>query len=487
MIPSENRNDQEVRLERIAAYEAGISSRSILAFIEQAEERGIPLHSFMLLRGGRVAAEGYYSPFGPKDLHPVFSVSKSVTSAAIGIAIGEGRMKLSDRVADFFPEKLEGELHPYTAQMTVEHLLMMATVHPKSTDTKIDDWVRGFLNTPPAKLPGSSFAYDTTGTHTLCAILQKVTGMTVLDYLRPRLFEPLGMGELWWESDPLGINKGGSGIRCTTEALARFGQLYLQNGVWNGVRLLPEGWVERSTGSRIGTYGTRMMLDGKLGYGYQFWRIRNNGYCAFGMGGQLVVVLPEQDLVFVTTANTLEYKDGQTRILECFWSTIHASLTEGEPLPADPSAEAALKERLGALSLFLPEGQADSPSALAVNGRRWVLDPGSRYGFEACEFVLEGGESRLLLDIGGERRELRFGLRAWARGTEPFMGKGAAAYGAGVWTDDRTLVITVHVIDPLQMFTLTCRFMEEGRLSVQVIPTGAEMNDHEGHLTGRLG
>lgn len=478
------------QLERIRPEAAGVSSEGVWAFINQAEERGIPLHSFMLLRGGQVVSEAYYSPVGAEDRHPIFSVSKSVTSAAVGIALGEGLLQLTDRVADFFPEKVEGVLHPYTAEMTVEHLLLMATVHPKSTNTQQEDWVRGFLNTPPAKLPGSSFAYDTTGTHTLCAILQKVTGMTVLEYLRPRLFEPLGMGEIEWESCPMGINKGGSGIRCTTEALARFGQLYLQDGVWNGVRILPEGWVERSTGNRIGTYGTRMMLDGKLGYGYQFWRIRNNGSCAFGMGGQLVVVLPDRDLVFVTTANTLEYKDGQARILECFWSTIYPSLTEGKggaPLASDPEASKALQQRLHGLSLFMPEGSADSPLSRGLAGKRWRLDAGNRYGFGACEFVLEGDRTGLRLYKEGEPAtafaELRFGLMSWVRGEDPIMARKAVSFGSGVWTDERTLVITSHVIDPLQMFTLTCRLNGE-RLGIQIIPAGAEMNDHEGHLTG---
>ncbi|WP_429308869.1 serine hydrolase domain-containing protein [Paenibacillus mucilaginosus] len=473
--------------ERISAGQAGISSGAVLDFVEKAEELGIPLHSFMLVRSGRIAAEGYYSPFQANDLHPIFSVSKSVTSAAIGIAMGEGLLKLTDRVVDFFPEKLEREVHTYTSMMTVEHLLLMATVHPRSTDTRVEDWVRCFLNTPPSKLPGTSFAYDTTGTHTLCAILQKVTGMSVLDYVRPRLFEPLGMGELWWESCPSGINKGGSGLRCTTDALARFGQLYLQDGIWNGVRILPEDWVKRSTDSRIGTYGTRMMLDGKLGYGYQFWRIRNNGYCAFGMGGQLVIVLPDQELVFVTTANTLEYRDGQARIFDCFWSTIYASLRENKTIQhaPDPEGETALQSRLSSLKLFMPEGKAHSRLSRNITGRSWILDP-NPYGYEACQFELEGAEPGLLFDKNGEGTELRFGLGVWLPGAEPFMDIGAASYGAAVWTNEHTLVIIVHVFDPLQMFTIHCRFLEESRLSIQIVPAGVQLNDHEGYLTGHL-
>ncbi|MDR6551937.1 serine hydrolase [Paenibacillus qinlingensis] len=478
----------QIQFERISPEKAGIASDAVLAFVEKVEELGIPLHSFMLLRSGRLVAEGYYSPFQADHLHPIFSVSKSVTSAAIGIAIGEGLLKLTDRVVDFFPEKLEDEVHPYTAMMTIEHLLLMATVHPRSTHKQqADDWVKVFLNTPPSKMPGTSFAYDTTGTHTLAAIVHKVTGTSVLAYLRPRLFDPLGMGELWWENCPSGINKGGSGLHCTTDALARFGQLYLQDGVWNNVRILPEGWVERSTGNRIGTYGTRFMLDGKLGYGYKFWRIRNNGYCAFGMGGQLVIVLPDQEVVLVTTANTLEYKDGQALIFECFWSTIYASLIEndGASLAPNVPAENALQQRLTTLKLFMPEGKVSSPLLGNISGRRWILEP-NQYDYEACEFELEGEEPGLYFYKEGKRVDLRFGLGDWTPGVDPIMHTDSTSYGAAVWTDERTLVVTVHIVHPLQMFTFTCRFQEQDSLSVQIVPAGIQLNEHDGHLSGHL-
>lgn len=472
-------------LERMAPEALGVAPQGILDFLEEAEDRAIPLHGFMLLRHGKVAAEGCFRPFGMEDLHPVFSVSKSITSAAVGIAAGEGLLRLEDRIADYFPEKLEGELHPYTAMMTVEDLLKMATVHLKSTDTQTDDWVKGFLNTPPSRLPGTAFAYDTTGTHTLCAILQKVTGQTVHEYLKPRLFEPIGMGRIEWESCPMGINKGGSGIRCTVEALARFGQLYLQDGVWNGVRLLPEGWVEASTGKRIDTSVTRVMMDGRKGYGYQFWRVRHNAYCAFGMGGQLVVVMPERDAVFVTTANTLQFKDGQQQLLDCLWSTLYPAMAEeGAPVAKDPAAAARLAERLGRLTLHMPEGsgQRTPPAGLqALSGQRWRLDP-NRYGFEACEFHWDGTPPALRFIQGAEEKELRFGWKEWAPGTDPFLGQDCI--GAAVWTDERTLVITAHLLYPLQMFVLHCRFLD-GRISIHTVPAGAAMNDHEGGLNGR--
>lgn len=268
-----------VRLSRTPPEKVGISSKAINQFIDSVIDKNINLHSFMLVRHGQVAAEGYFYPFDEPMLHNIFSVSKSVTSAAIGIAIDEGLISLNDRVIDYFPEKLVQPVHPYTELMTIEHLLTMATVHRGSTNTKREDWVKTFLNTPPSHLPGTIFSYDTTGTHTLCAILQQVTGMTIQQYLSTRLFDPLGIGVIEWESCPMNINKGGSGIKCTTEDMAKLGQLYLQLGIWNGTQILPMDWVEWSTSKQIDTSNTRMMLlDGQKGYGYQFWRVRNNAY-----------------------------------------------------------------------------------------------------------------------------------------------------------------------------------------------------------------
>jgi CubicO group peptidase (beta-lactamase class C family) len=465
-------------LERVIPELVGISSNAIQRFLDSIQEKSINLHSFMLLRHGKVAAEGQYRPFGGSLLHPIFSISKTVTSAAIGIAIGEGLLTLEDRIVDFFPDKLDGELHPYTEMMTIRHLLMMATVHPKSTNTQVDDWVHSFLNTPPSHPPGTVFAYDTTGTHTLCAILQKVTGVTVHEYLRSRLFEPIGIGPMKWESCPLGINKGGGGIWWTTEDLARFGQLYLQQGVWQGRQVLPPGWVELSTSRQIDNSQTRFLLEGRNGYGFQIWRSRYNSYCFFGMGGQFVVVIPDHDAVFVSTANTLLHKDGHQMILDSFWETLYPALLD-ESLGQNTSEYERLKVRLDGLSLQLPDGDIRSPHQAAITGTRYGLEP-NPLRLQACKFDLNEEASALKLYFhsdrpDGELHELRFGLRSWITDKEPLFGEMAAA--AGTWVDDRTLVIHCQLLHHMQMYMLVCR-LEEKHMVIQVVSIGTmESND----------
>jgi Beta-lactamase class C and other penicillin binding proteins len=517
------------RLRRATPEQAGIDANGIGRFIRHLRMMNVNLHSFMLLRNGHVVAEGYAPPFGADTLHPIFSVSKSFTSSAVGIAIGEGLFSLDDRIVDLFPDKLAGEVHPFTAMMTVRHLLSMQTVHRGSTRTDVEDWVASFLNTPPAHPPGTVFAYDTTATHTLCAIIQRRSGMTVHDYLRPRLFDPIGIGRIEWESCPLGINKGGSGIRCTTEDMARFGQLYLQDGVWNGWRILPEGWVAASTAKIVDNSNARMQLEGRQGYGYQFWRGRSGSYCAFGMGGQFILVVPDQQLVLATTANTLQNRDEHQLILDAFWQWIypacedarrdreaadlrHTASTPGLSCPGQPPAavHSPVLPSVGrsanlahtsesptsihgsdtsppvaaAHSLELPcylphsasfdlpvfEGAA-GPYQLAAN----------KPGYTACEFQW-GDECKLILYAEERQTECRFAMGKPIIAPDPFFARPSGA-SAG-WVNDRTLVLNIQLLDELQMFILTCCFLER-MLVIQIRPVGVMNASHlEEDLTG---
>ena len=469
-------------IERVKPQTVGVSPKGIINFLDSIIEKQINLHSFMLLRHGKVVAEGYYRPFNKEYVHNIFSVSKSVTSAAIGIAIGEGLITLEDRVIDFFEEKIKKGVHPYTAEMKIKHLLAMATVHNGSTNKDVNDWVKTFLNTMPSHLPGTVFAYDTTGTHTLCAILQKQTGMTVNEYLRSRLFDPIGIGPIEWESCHMNINKGGSGIKCTTEDLARFGQLYLQKGLWEGKQVLPKAWVELSTTRHIDTSNTKVMLEGKNGYAYHFWRARHNAYCAFGMGGQFVVVVPEKDVVFVSTANTLLYRDGHQMILDSFWENIYPSILASVILEED-NIYIEMQQRLEQLELILPIGKNSVALEGAISNRRIKLDENClEYG--TCQFIFKGSDSRLIFFKGDERKDIKFGMGSWVIGIEPFFGLKSAA--SATWVDEKTCIIHIQAFDVMQMLIITCHF-EEDYIVIQIQPVG-EINGgkYECYLNAKL-
>lgn len=463
---------------KVRPEEVGVEPKSIVNFIENIREKRVNLHSFVLLRRGKVAAEGYYQPFNKTALHQIFSVSKSITSAAAGIAIGEGLLTLEDRVVDFFPEKVAGEVHPYTARMKVKHLLSMQTVHRKSTNKDTDDWVASFLNTPPSHPPGTVFAYDTTGTHTLCAILQKVTGTTVHEYLDERLFQKIGIGPIDWEMCPMGINMGGGGIFCSTEDMARFGQLYLQNGVWNGKQVLPDGWVQQSTSRIVDNSNTNFQLDGRQGYGYQFWRARHDSYCAFGAGGQLILVIPEKEVVFVTTANTMQGRDEHQLILDSFWDTIYREL-KIEPIKHDDNSYALMQQKLQNLKLSLPPAGKeeftcrDSVPISQMSQLRYVMED-NKLGIASCMFKF-GEKTSLTLYSQRKETRLPFKIDAWITAADPFFGMEAAC--GAVWADRATCIIKLELLEYKQMFILTCCFRDD-TLLLQIKPFGALKTDH---------
>ena len=226
-------------LPRSAPEAQGVSSSAILAFLEDVEEHIPELHSVMLLRHGRVLAEGWWAPYAAQHPHMLYSLSKSFTATAIGMAVAEGRLTVDDLVLSFFPEQAPAAPDANLRMMRVRHLLSMSTGHDGDTSGRVfsqRNWVNAFLSLPVEHEPGTHFCYNTAATYLLSAILQKLTGEKLL-YLRPRLLRPLGITGATWESCPLGINTGGFGLSVKTEDIARFGQLYLNNGLWHGRRL----------------------------------------------------------------------------------------------------------------------------------------------------------------------------------------------------------------------------------------------------------
>ena len=304
-------------LPRGTPEEQGISSAAILEFVKAADEQSVTtnaIQSFMLVRHGHVVAEGWWSPYGPDIPHKLFSLSKSFTSTAVGLAIADGKLSLDDTVLSFFPEDAPPNPSPYLKAMRVRDLLIMSSGQDSNTVAHLDETMRdsahsgvniikAFLAAPVECKPGTLFVYNTPGTYILSAIVQKATGQTVFNYLQPRLFEPLGIKNPTWDASPQGITFGGVGLNIRTEDIARFGQLYLQKGEWNGKQLLPASWVETAT-ARQTSNGSEPTSDWDQGYGYLFWRCRHGLYRGDGAFGQFCIVMPQQDAVVAITSGT---------------------------------------------------------------------------------------------------------------------------------------------------------------------------------------
>ncbi len=327
----------------------GISSAAIRAFVEAADKEINTLHSFMLVRHGQVVAEAWWKPESADKKHVMWSLSKSFTSTAVGLAEAEGKLSLEDPVLKFFKDEAPAEPSENLKAMRVRDLLSMSGGHDVEPKFVIDQGpsVKGFLAHPVMHKPGTWFRYNTPGSYMLSAIVTKATGQSVLDFLKPRLFEPLGIENPDWGATAEGYSLGGYGLFTRTEDIAKFGQLYLQKGKWNGKQLLPEKWVEQATAKHVDNSKapSGRTSDWQQGYGFQFWRCQHNAYRGDGRDGQICLVMPEHDAVIAITAQT-----GQMQTeLDLVWSKILPAF-RSEPLPADPAEHEKLKQAAAQLT-----------------------------------------------------------------------------------------------------------------------------------------
>lgn len=336
-------------LPRSSPEAQGVSSAAVRDFVEAADAQIHTLHSFMLVRHGHVVAEGWWKPEAPDKPHVLWSLSKSFTSTAVGLAVEEGKLHLDDPVLKFFPEASPAEPSENLKGMRVRHLLSMSCGHDTEPKFRIEDGpsVKSFLEHPATHTPGSWFRYNTPSTYMCSAIVTKVTGQTVLEYLKPRLFEPLGIGSPEWGASAEGYSLGGYGLFARTEDIAKFGQLYLQKGRWNGKQIVPEKWVEAATSKQVDNDQSPggKNPEWRQGYGFQFWRCRHNAYRGDGRDGQICLVMPDQDAVIAITAQT-----GQMQAeLDLVWEKLLPAFGR-DPLPANPGEHEKLKQALTSLS-----------------------------------------------------------------------------------------------------------------------------------------
>ena len=241
-------NAQINELPRSTPEEQGVPSKALVALFDSLHVMpGTDIHSMIVMRHGKVVGEFYPAPFAPEYRHTQYSSSKTLVSLAVGIAIDENRLRLTDRVAAFFPEHLPDSISTNLAAMTLEDLLTMQSgIKPDwGMRAKVTNWVETFLSKPVVNKPGEVFAYDSMVTYMISAIVQKVTGKTVLEYLKEKLFGPMGITEVNWEISPEGINTGGWGLHIQSESLAKVGQMWLDGGVWDGKQLVSKEWIEQ--------------------------------------------------------------------------------------------------------------------------------------------------------------------------------------------------------------------------------------------------
>ncbi|MGW0337279.1 serine hydrolase domain-containing protein [Streptomyces sp. NPDC003011] len=445
-------------LPKSAPAAQGVAASGVHAFLDALEAApGIEPHSLMILRHDHVVASGWWAPYTPLRPHLLYSLSKSFTATAAAFAVAEGLMRLDDPVISYFPEFEADITDPRSRAMLVRHVVSMASGHDTETLDRaraLDprDLVRGFLLLPPDRDPGTVFAYNQPATYTLAAILQRVTGQPLTAYLRPRLLDPLGVGEVAWLRDGAGRELGFSGLHATTDAIARLGQVYLRDGVWQGRRLLPEGWVAEATRAHVtNADGTPQgaLSDWQQGYGFQFWRSRH-GYRGDGAYGQFCLVLPEQDAVIAMTSAT----EDMQQVLNLAWEHLLPAFGP-RPLSGGQAEDAALAERLAGLALPPAPGEPAPPEhPEAWSGTSFAPDEVVRENHRRLSEVrvsAAGTGWRVTLTEDGHRLELPLGQGAWTVVEEPVP----VAVGGG-WADADTLVVDVAFLETPHHLVVSC-------------------------------
>ena len=431
-------------LPRTSPSSQGVDPSGVLAFLDALESTpGVEPHGLVLLRHGAVVAEGWWSPFTAERPHLLYSLSKSFTSTAVGLAVEEGLIDLDASVLSYFPE-LDSEItDARSRRILVRHVLAMASGHraetlPRARANDPLDLVRGFLLVPPDDEPGTVFAYNQPCTYSLAAIVQRVTGESLVAYLRPRLFEPLGIDTYGWDRDASGRELGWSGLHAPTEAVAKLGQLYLSGGVWQGTRILESEWVAEATRSHVDN-PEEPNADWQQGYGYQFWMARH-GFRGDGAFGQFCVVLPEHDVVLAMTGASTNMQ----AVLDAAWTHLLPSFREVPPTPFD--GESALERRLEALQLPPVAGRF---APADVRAGSFVAGEGNEHpALSRIDLVSEGADVwTIALVDDGRPLELALGFGVWSV-TDAFAASAA-------WLDD-SLVVEIAFLETPHRLRISC-------------------------------
>lgn len=376
-------------LPRTSPESAGVSRAALERLSAELDDLG-GVHTLLVVRSGAVVAECEWAPYRLQQRQMMFSASKAFTAFAIGCAVAEGLLSIDDRVADLLADEVPKKVPPELADVQVRHLLTMTLGQIEENRRLFKRWTRTILGQKFEWIPGSRFHYDSMATYLLAVILAKVTGQRLLDYLTPHLFEPLGIpvgGDdgVTWDQSPEGVDLGGFGLWATGEDLAKFGQLYLQHGKWDGRQLIPASWVDTMMSDLVDPTPMGWGPDWQQGYGYQMWRCQVNASRADGAFGQFSIVWPEHDLVVATTAGVGGSGPAGTQaLLDRVWDCLENACRTPESGPIEADWKCVSEHR----SLPFPDGEATSPLVESLNGTTYRIS--GRKDTVSFEFMDDG-------------------------------------------------------------------------------------------------
>ena len=454
--------------------QVGISSKEVQNLISDFKESGIEVHSLMLIRNDKVGFESWAEPYSPDTPHMMYSVSKSFTSTAVGFAVSEGLLTTETRVVDIFPE-YRNEKDKNLEKLNVHHLLSMQSGKSVSvfSDKSKNRWLEDFINAPWEFEPGKGWDYISENQYVLCAMLTRVTGVSVIEYLTPRLFEPLGIDVPFWEHDINGIEAGGWGMFLKTEDLAKFIYCYQQGGKFNGRQVIPAEWVRLAQIPWGDNSTNNEDPDSQCGYGYCFWKCGEvNGIRADGMFSQFGIIAKDYNAIFIITAG--EINEQKTR--DCIWRHFPKCLIEpdSEKAPETIPALQPLSDNLPALTHSYIEKAINGKLirfrkniALETAGFPVSVLPfpvvymaGYRAGnITDVKFTFNGDTCTFKWSEGDETNEIVCGMDGVARKTPITLARmNFTACATAAWISDRELELHIRPVEAICLRILKFEF-----------------------------
>ena len=461
------------KLITVTPESVGIPSKAIRDYIEALIDRKVNLHSFLVLKNGKICAEGYCPPYKEDKLQRLYSISKTFTSMAIGLLADEGKICLDDQVISYFPEYLPEKIHPWLADLKIRDLLRMSSVFSELNHApESGPWVKAYLNGPVTHPSGSIFMYDTAASHTLCVLVEKISGMTMLEYMRKRFLDPIGFSEdAWCVKGTDGFSWGGSGVMATLRDLAKFACTVMNGGRFDGKQLLPEAYVKAATTRQI--YNDRNKDGSRLseGYGYQVWMLPEGAFAFWGMGSQCAICFPKFDLIFCCTADNQGADVKEKLIFEEIYHRLIPFISD-QPVTENEKEYDKLLKMCKEIRLSVVEGKTNSAVKEKVNDTVYVMEENPMKWSEIC-LSFNGDEGVLRYKTPRGSKEIYFGLGKHVEYAFPEThyyyeqiglpsGKGYRAWSSAAWVDENTLVIRTETLDEyLGNMTMTISFKDD--------------------------
>lgn len=450
--------------EKITPEQAGVSSDQVTKFIKAIKARQFFTHGILMMKDGKIFAEEYWKPFHKDFCHRMYSQTKSFVGVAIGLLLEEGKLSLQDKIADHFPEKIDGELNPYLAEQTIRDMLTMCTCgQPGNWFVSSDpDRTHYYFNHDGDRRPsGGYFEYDSAGSQVLSSLVEKLSGKTLLDYLKEKLFNRMGTFQTATIlQTPNGDSWGDSAMVCTLRDMASFAQLVMNYGTWEGERLMNEEYLREATAKQVDNRESAHYGVYRTGYGYQIWRTERNGFAFLGMGHQITMCFPDKNVLFTYYSDNQGDGNIGRELMGGNFIDMILDEMQDTPLPENKAAQKRYRAMTKHLELRAVQGQEDSPFRQELNGTKYICQPNSM-GIKEFTFRFTSAKKGKFCYTNAQgKKTIPFGVNHNVFGKFPQLGyandKGRVATQDGfmyddavslAWTEDKKLLLCVQIID----------------------------------------